>query len=135
MSVKTTETASCVAKKQTCPRFFENCLQTTSKKVTLLLSLLKTYFFLKKICRYILFSESGTSSCDKFIKKIENLLYRLVDLRKITLSLIKRYRKDGGYDKYKRNKMVNYRFISFLTSISILNDKYIIYCKERNSVH
>ena len=32
VSVKTT--ATCEAKKQTCPTCFENCLQTTSKKVT-----------------------------------------------------------------------------------------------------
>ena len=36
---------------------------------------------------------------DKFIKKMVNLSYCLVDIMKITLTIIKRYRKDGQSDK------------------------------------
>ena len=35
----------------------------------------------------------------KFIEKIINLSFHLVDIRKFTLSILKQYRKDGPYDK------------------------------------
>ena len=49
----------------------------------------------------------------KFIKKMINLSYRSVDIRKFTLSILKRYRKDGQYDKKnntRRKILLLYRF-------------------------
>ena len=56
---------------------------------------------------------------DKFIeKKPINLLYCSHDIRKFTLSILKRYRKYGQYDK-KQYKTENSPIISFISSISV----------------
>ena len=42
------------------------------------------------------------------LKKKLNLLYRLVNIRKFILSILKQYRKDGPYDKKQTYKTENY---------------------------
>ena len=56
----------------------------------------------------------------KFIKKMINLWYRSVNIRKFTLSTLKRYRKDGRFNK-KIYNTDNYPFKLFLSSILVEN--------------
>ena len=52
-------------------------------------------------------------------KKMINFSYRSVDIRKFTLSILKRYRKDGRYDKkrYKTENSPLYCLLSLTSNI------------------